>query len=337
VSEDPEKPTLLDAIVGWIAGLMDGLGLNGTRLRWKWRQRQVHLGERSLKTEMAWRSARAQHKMCPECRALVDRSARACPQCRASMSAVSTPGFGRMVANMFPGMSAVTGLILLVNGFVFLMLMMAHAKAGIEFGLFSSFDYELMARFGGGLNQHVQFPDGSFRGGEPWRLITPIFMHWSMMHFFFNSFLLVQIGPLVQELYGAKYWVIYLTCGIAASAASMWTRSHQIVMAGASGAIMGLIGLLLVHGLRHRGQLGQAMKSLFIRLVLYTVVLSLVFSIDHRAHLGGFLCGVLFAFTVPSGEPRSPAARAIWSVLSLVGVLLVLISFAMIAGLDRYF
>lgn len=337
MSEDPEKPALLDAIVNWIAGLMDGLGLNGNRLRWKWRQGRFNLGETSLKTEMAWRSAKAKHKMCPECRALVVRSSRTCPECGASMSTVSTPGLGRTLANMFPGMSAVTGLILLVNGFVFLVLMMAHAKAGIDFGLFRSFDYELMARFGGGLNQHVQFPDGSFRGGEPWRLITPIFMHWSMMHFFFNSFLLVQIGPLVQELYGSKFWVIYLTCGIAASAASMWTRSHQMVMAGASGAIMGLIGLLLIHGLRHRDQLGQAMKSLFIRLILYTVVLSLVFSIDHRAHAGGFFCGVLFAYTVSSGEPRSKTARTIWSVLSLVGVLLVLISFAMIAGLDRYF
>ena len=73
MTDGPDKPTLLDSIVSWIAGLMDGLGLNGTRLRWKWRQRRFNLGEDSLKAEMAWRSARARHKMCPECRALVDR------------------------------------------------------------------------------------------------------------------------------------------------------------------------------------------------------------------------------------------------------------------------
>jgi hypothetical protein len=149
---DPKKLNLLDSAVEWIAGLMDGLGLNGKRLRWQWRQRRHNLGEQSLKTEMAWRSAQTQHKMCPACRALVDRSSGTCPDCGASLSKVSTPGFGRTISNMFPGMSAVTGLILLANGFSFLLLMMAHAKAGVDFGLFRSFDGELMARFGAGLS-----------------------------------------------------------------------------------------------------------------------------------------------------------------------------------------
>jgi len=193
----------------------------------------------------------------------------------------------------------------------------------------------LIARFGGGLSFPYEFPDGQVTGGEWWRLVTPIFMHASMMHFFFNSYLLVQLGPLVQDIYGSRYWVIYLASGLAGSAASQLTRPTMTV--GASGAIMGLIGLLLVHGLRHRDQLGQAMKSLLIRLILYTVVLSFVFNIDHRAHAGGFFCGVLFAFLVQSGKPRSKTAQAVWSVLSVLGILLVLVSFGMVGGLGRYF
>lgn len=330
-----DKPNLLDSIVDWIAGLMDGLGFNGKRLRWKWRQKRSNLGEQSLKTEMAWRAAKTRHKMCQECRALVDRSARTCPTCGASLSKVSTPGISRTLTNLLPGVTAVTGLILLVNGFNFLLLMMGHAKAGVDMGLFSGFDGELLARFGAGLSFPYQFPDGKVTGGEWWRLVTPIFMHASMMHFFFNSFLLVQLGPLAQQLYGSRFWVIYLLCGLSGSAASQLTRPTMMV--GASGAIMGLIGLLLVHGLRNRSQLGQAMKSLLIRLIVYTIVLSFLFNIDHRAHAGGFLCGALLAYVLPAGERPSESSALIWNVLSFLGVLLVLLSFAMVGGLGNYF
>jgi membrane associated rhomboid family serine protease len=330
---DSKKPSLLDSVVDWIAGLMDSLGLNGKRLRWKWRQQRFNLGEQSLKTEMAWRAAKTQHKMCSECRTLVDRSAKTCPDCGASLSKVSTPGVSRTFANMFPGVTAVTGLILLVNGFVFLLLMMGHAKADIGIGLFRNFDWELMVRFGGGLSVPYPMADGAVTGGEWWRLVTPIFMHGSMMHFFFNSFLLVQLGPLTQQLYGTRLWPIYLMCGLAGSAASQLTRPTMTV--GASGAIMGLIGLLLVRGLRNRDQLGQAMKALLTRLILYTIVLSFVFNIDHRNHAGGFICGALLAYLLPEGEPRSSAK--IWNVLSVLAVLLVLISFGMVGGLGKYF
>jgi rhomboid protease GluP len=330
---DPNKPNLLDSIVDGLAGLLDALGLNGKRLRWKWSQKRSNVSEQSLKTEMAWRAAKAQHKMCSECRALIDRSAKTCPECGSSLSKVRTPGVTRSLSNMFPGIGSVTGLILLVNGFDFLLLMMAHVKAGIDIGLFANFDWELMVRFGGGLSVPYQLTDGSVTGGEWWRLVTPLFTHGSMMHFFFNSFLLVQLGPLAQQLYGSRLWPIYLLCGLSGSAASMLTRPTMTV--GASGAIMGLIGLLLVNGLRNRNQLGQAMKSLLVRLVLYTVVLSFVFSIDHRAHGGGFLCGALLAYLIPEGQAK--ASAQLWKVLSILGVLLVLAAFGMVGGLGKYF
>ena len=246
------------------------------------------------------------------------------------------PGISRSISNLFPGVTAVTGLILLVNGFLFLLLMMAHVKAGIGIGLFRSFDWELLVRFGGGLSVPYPMADGAVTGGEWWRLVTPIFLHGSLMHFFFNSFLLVQLGPLAQQLYGSRFWLIYLLCGLSGSAASQLTRPTMTV--GASGAIMGLIGLLLVHGLRNRSQLGQAMKSLLMRLILYTVVLSLVFrGIDHLAHAGGFACGALLALVLPEGEPPSKSSALLWNVLSFLGVLLVLVSFAMVGGLGKSF
>jgi len=327
----PEKPSLLDSLVDLAASVLDALGLNGGRLRWKWRQQRFRLGERGLDTEMAWRATKTRHKMCPECRALIDRKARVCSECGASLRGVSTPGVGRALSNLFPGVGAVTGLILLVNGGCFLLMMIAHAKAGVDFSLFGSFDWDLMVRFGGGLSRPVPLSDGTVTGGEWWRLVTPIFMHASLLHFFFNSFLLVQLGPIVQERYGPRFWPAYLACGLVGSIASQWPR--PVMTIGASGAIMGLIGLLLVNGLRNRDRLGEAMKGLLFRLVLYTVVLSIAFNIDHANHIGGFLCGAALGLVLGQGEPKGTLSRAVWTALSVGGVLLVLAAFAMVGGL----
>ena len=326
---EPDKPNFLDSLVDAFSRLLDKLGLNGSRLRWKWRQKRFQLGEQGMKTEMAWRSAQAKHKMCPECRSLIDRKAKKCPECGESVTRVSTPGAGRSVSNLFPGLSAITGLLLLVNGAVYLLVLMAHQKAGVDFSLFGNFDSELLVRFGSGLSRRWPLTDGTVAGGEWWRKITPIFMHGSLMHFFFNSFMLVQIGPLVQSYYGNRLWPIYLLCGLAGSMVSQLPRLTNTV--GASGAIMGLIGLLFVLGLRDKGQLGAAMKAMMTRLLLYMVVLSILFNIDHLNHLGGFLCGGLLALVVPTREPSGAAGRAFWSTISIAGVLLVLASFAMVA------
>jgi hypothetical protein len=57
--------SFLDRTVEALAKLLDSLGMNGTRLRWRWNQRQRLLGEQGMRAELMWRSAKAPHKMCP--------------------------------------------------------------------------------------------------------------------------------------------------------------------------------------------------------------------------------------------------------------------------------
>jgi rhomboid protease GluP len=215
------------------------------------------------------------------------------------------------------------------------MMLMAQIKVGGAggLGLFSAFDPETTVRFGSGLSIPYRLSDGTVTGGEWWRIVTPIFLHGSILHFFFNSYFLLNLGPLVEDLFGTeRFWVAYLTCGIAGSWASQLRPVNTV---GASGALMGMIGLLLVYGLRNRSALGESMKRLVGRLAVFFVIVSLLAGgaarIDHLNHLGGFACGALLAWVLPARGHRSAVESALWQLLTLAGVLLVLFCFWRVA------
>jgi rhomboid protease GluP len=333
VNQQPDQNPkgLLDRIVFFVADALDALGLNGTRLRWKWNQKRIQLGESGMQAENLWRSARSKHKMCPSCRALVARGSRTCEECGTPMASVRAPGIGRLIANVVPGATAATSLILLANGFWFLMTMMAQMKGGAEgLGIFSSFNLRLLYDFGAGYSP-------ALFAGEWWRVVTPIFLHAGVIHFFFNSYVLLQLGPLVENEFGTeRFWVIYLLCGIVGSVASqLWTAMspRPPISIGASGAIMGLMGLLLVYGWRRGGATGEALKSAMMRYAIYIVVFSLlVRGIDHVNHAGGFACGALLALIVPSGQYRGRSEARAWEVAAAAGILLVVYSFYKVAA-----
>ena len=88
--------------------------------------------------------------------------------------------------------------------------------------------------------------------GQYWRFLTPVFIHIGILHLFFNSYALWMVGPQVEKLYGgARFVLLYVLTGIAGVAGSYWHRPEGL-SAGASGAIFGLFGVLLVFGLRYR-------------------------------------------------------------------------------------
>jgi rhomboid protease GluP len=331
---DGDQRSPLDAWVERLAGLMNGLGLNGTRLLWKWNNRHRERGEADLKREMFWRSAKARHKMCPECRLLVDRSASVCPDCGTSMAGVQAPGVGRALSNLLPGISAATSILMLINGLWFVLMFMAQMKSGQGVSPFGGFSPELMVGFGSGLSRAVELSSGAIAGGESWRLITAMFLHGGLIHFLFNTYLLLNLGPIVEGIYGTpRFWVIYLACGLVGNMASQLPRFTHTV--GASGAIMGLIGLLLVYGYRSGGLLGQSMKQLIIRLAIYSVIMSFMFNIDHINHIAGFLCGCLMAVIMPHHPYRSVNESRFWQLLSFAGVILVLWAFYSVAAFGR--
>ena len=273
-----------------------------------------------MRGEMVVRSARTAYKMCPSCRALVPRSAWTCSECGASLSRVRAPGLGRLISNLIPGATAATGAILLVNGLIFVVMLIAPPPVvGAEFrsgfGRLLGFDGATLLRYGSG------YPELTFGLGEWWRLITPLFLHAGILHFAMNSMALSSLGPLAEEEYGTeRFGVIYLLSGLGGTLVAQYLGGVWTV--GASGAICGLLGLMLVHGWRRGGAYGSAMQSVMARNAVMMVVMSLLPGIDWRSHLGGFLTGAACGLLIPWGPYRGRVAATIWSlaILACLGV-----------------
>jgi rhomboid protease GluP len=318
---------LLDRLVELWARLLEALGLSGARVRWRWNQRRRDLDEIGARAENAIRSTQGAHKMCPQCRALVPRAARRCTECDASLAGVRAPGVTRLVSNLIPGTTATTFFILLTNALLFAVVLLLPVNLGGEpqsplSGLWAFDGYSLI-RYGSG------FSWLTLSAHEWWRIVTPVFLHGGLLHFIFNSMALVRLGPLVEEEYGIeRLAAIYVVCGIAGSAASQFLRHSHTV--GASGALCGLLGLLLVHGWRIGGAYGERLKSVMLQNVVLMVGMSMLPSIDWMNHLGGFAMGCVMGFVAPSGPFRSRTTAAIWQIFAWLALGIVLASlFAM--------
>ncbi len=134
--------------------------------------------------------------------------------------------------------------------------------------------------------------------GEWWRLLTSMFIHFGVLHLLFNIWALAIFGPLVERLFGSiNYLFIYLVSGIAGSLASL-SWHPEINAAGASGAILGILGALLAAQLRA----GESFPGNIVRPLRNTTLVFLGWTlyagftsqgIDNAAHIGGVAAGFL--------------------------------------------
>lgn len=161
-------------------------------------------------------------------------------------------------------------------------------------------------------------------GSEFYRLFTAMFLHGSVLHIAFNMYVLVVLGPTLERILGhGRFLLLYLLAGLGGSAASYAFSEPTTWSVGASGAIFGLMGALLVAGKRLRYDVTMVMA-----LVALNVVIGFVFSsgIDWRAHLGGLATGAAIAavMVTPKGISR-PAPVEIAGVVAIAVVVLGLI------------
>ena len=133
--------------------------------------------------------------------------------------------------------------------------------------------------------------------GEIYRLLTSAFLHGGIIHIFFNMSALNIIGREVEAVYGSKrYIAIYVISALGGSVVSYLFKPNSISV-GASGAIFGLLGAMLIFGLKERDKIGkQYMKNILETIGLNVIIGITIPNIDNFAHLGGLILGAITSF-----------------------------------------
>lgn len=163
------------------------------------------------------------------------------------------------------------------------------------------------------------------KDGEWWRLATAMFLHFGLVHLGMNMFALWDGGRLVERMYGhGRFLAIYVAAGLTGNLVSLIAQGDRAVSGGASGAIFGIYGALMVFLWRERQNLhATEFRWLFwgaAGFTAVTIVLGLLVpGIDNAAHLGGLAAGTLAgaALAVPLTRekvrlpPRLAAAAAL--------------------------
>ncbi len=165
-----------------------------------------------------------------------------------------------------------------------------------------------------------------FRAGEYWRIITYGFLHIGLMHIAFNMIALSQVGPVLEGQVGSvRFLAVYLLTLIAGGAADILVRgSSQMLIAGASGALFGLIGFGMSYAHFYGGMAGQQQRNFFLQWALYGFVFGFIVRADNICHFGGFVAGAVCGFLVERERGLAGRFTPVWiflaSVLSLLTV-----------------
>lgn len=173
---------------------------------------------------------------------------------------------------------------------------------------------------------------------EYWRFVTPIFIHYGLMHFAINSVILYYMGQQVEAIYGhGRFFLIYLLSGVMGNVLGFAFNDMNVQAAGASTSLFGIFGAFIVLGIHFKNNPGiQAM----VRQFSLFIVLNLVFglfdqTIDMYGHVGGLIGGILMgnivALPLRVGKTYSIHVRIISAM-----ILLFLLFFCIVYGLKRY-
>ena len=259
-----------------------------------------------------------QPKLCPSCRALMDAEDTICAQCGARVSGTRTGSVRRSIGLVLPAVFPASMILLGLN-------LANQAIALVLFGtgqLLNPTPVMLLSM--GALDPY------SFAQGEYWRLITYGFLHIGFMHILFNMMALSLVGPVLErEVGSARFLSVYLLSLIGGGAADVLVRGPVImVIAGASGALFGLIGFGMTYAHFYGGPAGRAQRNFFLQWALYGFVFGFVVRADNICHLGGFITGAILGYVVERERAHRDLLTPLWSGVAAACSLLAIAAFA---------
>jgi membrane associated rhomboid family serine protease len=157
--------------------------------------------------------------------------------------------------------------------------------------------------------------------GAYWQLLTSAFTHLEIWHIGFNMLALWFLGPQLEQAIGrGRFLALYLLSALAGSTLVYWLAAPGGSTIGASGAIFGLMGALLVLAFKVGGNTQPILGWIGINFLITVVGRGFI---SWQGHLGGFLGGLVIA-VVLAYSPRS--RRTLWQSAGLVGLTLALVA-----------
>ena len=307
-SEDPEWPS-------WLLSVGRLFGLSPIQTRW--RLSAVARRWRSFRREMAPASRRFEHQICAECGALQDNAAQTCTSCGEKLASPAARLF-RTIGLSVPSFISASALLGGACIVIYFRMMMAWPGQG-----FGTWEGDAFITHGGLAPQ-------AFFDGQWWRVGTAIFMHLGILHIVFNTVGLSQIGPAVEDIFGRGRMVFFFALtGVLAFVASAYLMPHTPT-AGASGSLMGLVGVAAGWGHRRGTSQGIAVRNQMLKWGVYTIVFGFMIRANNVAHAAGFIAGAAIgaAFSPESLNKtrRSVSAVAMGIVGSVACVVFVMIA-----------
>jgi rhomboid protease GluP len=266
-------------------------------LPYQWRMRLDRW--RSLFTGM-FGSGERRPQLCPSCGALVGIHANRCHECGANLR-FGLAAWSKGLAEFFGGHAPVTSVLLIANVIMFAAEIMGTMHAGKMEGLsiLWGMDPETTYRLGSSNISALEL-------NQWYRLVTAMFLHGGLIHIGFNMMVLLDLGPVVEELFGsARYLFIYIVTGVAGFALSMFF--HPAV--GASGALMGLIGILIAATGKRGSIESKALRSRLISWAVSVFLIGFFIHADNIAHFGGLATGFILGKIMVDRQPMNSGER----------------------------
>jgi rhomboid protease GluP len=269
----------------------------------------------------------ARPKLCPACGTLLGASATKCHQCGASVRfglAATSRSLARFVPQTSPMTYGILALCCILYGVSFLATVNRNGLGsqgggglGAIFNL-GSVSSPILARMG---------MSAPFDLVQPWRLVTAIFLHGGLLHIGFNMWVLMDLGPTLEEMYGsARFFFIFIATGVAGYVLSSLTGHYSV---GASGSLLGMIGVLLALTMGRQSIGMRMLRSQLVYWLIYIGVMGILIpGIDNLAHIGGFVAGFALGKVMIDRKPADVTERKRADALGWTAGIAVIVSFA---------
>jgi membrane associated rhomboid family serine protease len=248
--------------------------------------------------------------ICPDCMTPTSVGMR-CPECAKQKTKVRTV---RTMATE----PRVTYALIAINVIVFL---------AITRGSRLYADLALLGHFG-------SVPGLGVEHGEYWRLVTSGFLHASVLHLFFNMFLLYMLGQeLERQIGSSRFAALYGASLLAGSCGALIVKPEALTV-GASGAVFGLMGAMVIEQ-RARGfdPFSGGLFGGIGGLIVLNLVLSFAVSgISIGGHIGGLVGGTVSAWLMQEAARRKLSTAAQLGACGLVSAVAVVVGIAAAGG-----